>query len=116
MHHKETEEIIDDFALEVKKIEEEADKILNDAQAKKEEIIALAKTESISMIAKKQAEMEKKKEEKLKVQKDKIEEEKKELIKKNEKETDSFEKNSRKNIPAAVSLVMKKLEKKIEEF
>lgn len=116
MHHKENEEILDDFALEVKKIEEEAENILKDAAVKKDEAIANAKAESVSLIAKRQSELEKKKDEKVQKQKEKIDEEKKDILSKGAKELEALDKKSRKNLGKAADFLMKKLEKKIGEL
>ena len=116
MHHETKEEILDDFALEVKKIEEEAEQTLKDATAKKEEIIVNAKAESVTLITKRQAELEKKKEEKIKKQKETIDDDKKEIMKKGEKEVELMAKNSRKNIDKATDFVLNKLDEKIEEL
>ena len=110
------EKEMDEFTLEVKKIEEQAEKILQDADSKKEEIIANAKTESIEQIAKKQEDLEKKKDEKIQKEKQTINQSKDEILKKGQKDLNEFEKKSKKKVSKAVDFVMKKLNEKIGEF
>lgn len=108
-------EILDDFALEVKEIEEQASKIIEDAQLKKEKLISEAKSESVAYISKKQADLEKKKNESIQKQKQKIVLKKKEILKKGDKEISEFEIKTRKNLSKAVNFVMDELNKTIEE-
>ena len=113
MHHDVNEEILDDFALEVRKIEEEAERILKDAQEKKDEIIAQAKTDAAKTLVAKQAEFEDKKEDKLRKQKEKIDADKAALLEKGRKDAEALEKGSAKNIKKASDLLLSKLEDKV---
>ena len=90
--NKEKNEVLDEFSLQVKKIEEKAENILKDAHNKKDEIIANAKTDSIVLLSKKQDELETKKNEKITRQKKKIDQEKDLLIKKSQEEFKLIEK------------------------
>ena len=114
--NKEKNEVLDEFSLQVKKIEEKAENILKDAHNKKDEIIANAKTDSIVLLSKKQDELETKKNEKITRQKKKIDQEKDLLIKKSQEEFKLIEKKAREKIPNTVDFVLKKLEQKIEEL
>ncbi|MCM2325753.1 MAG: hypothetical protein NDI94_04765 [Candidatus Woesearchaeota archaeon] len=116
MKEKNSEQVLDDFSLEVKKIEEDAAKIIEDAKAEKEHRIVQAKTESISLITKKQSTLEKAKEEKVQRAKAKIDDERSEILKKGKSELKAFETKARKNVPKAVELILKKLDKKVEEL
>jgi len=71
-HSEEETKETDNFALQVKKIEEEAEKIIADANREKEEIISEAKTKSVSLLAEKQRKLEGEKEEIVKKEKQKI--------------------------------------------
>ena len=106
---------MEEFTNEVKKIEEQAEKILEDAEKKKAEIIAKAKTDSISLITKKQKELEKKKDADVDRQKVKIDAKKREMFKQGEKEIMQVEKTARQRIPKAVDFVLERLEEKISE-
>ena len=109
-------DVLDEFSLQVKKIEEKAENILIDAQQKKDEIIANAKTDSIASLNKKKSFLESKKNEKISKQKKKIDQDKDLLIKKNQKDLKKMEKTGRKNIAKTVDFVLKKLEQKIQEL
>ena len=116
MHHEEHEEILDDFAADVKAIENEAEEILKEAARKKDEIISGANTEASAMVSKNQAELEKKKDEKIKKQKEKINEEKEDIMKSGQKEIDSFQKSGKNNMPKAAEIILKKLDSYIGEL
>lgn len=110
------EEILDDFSEEVKKIEEEAEKILQDAEKQEEEIISNAKTDSVTLIGKRQKELENKADAKVKRQKEKIDQHRQDIIKEGTKEQQKSERKFRKNIPNAIDFVLKKLDENIEEL
>ncbi len=114
--NKEKTDVLDEFSLQVKKIEEKAEDILKEAHHKKDYIIANAKTDSIALLGKKKDFLEKKKNEKISKQKKKVDQEKNLLIKKSQEEFKLIEKKARKKIPNAVDFVLKKLEQKIEEL
>ena len=114
--NKEKNDVLDDFSLQVKKIEEKADLILEEAQNKKNEIIANAKTDSLTLLNKKRDFLENKKNEKIASQKKKIDQEKELAIKENSKELILAEKKARKNIPKAVDFVLQKLEQRIDDL
>lgn len=111
----ESKEVLDDFTLEVKKIEEKAEEILSQAQVDKSNLISEAKTESVKFIAKKQKELESKKDDKVQKEKDKINAKKAENLKKGRIDLKEFEKKTRKNLSKATDLILKKLDKTIEE-
>ena len=112
----EEKEVIDNFAAEVKKIEEEAEKILEDAKKEAVEIIANAKSRSITLLTEKQKKLDNEKDETLKQEKAKIIKEKDKIIAKGRLELEEFEKKANKNINKAVELVLKKLDEKIGEL
>ncbi len=116
MKEKNSDQVLDDFSLEVKKIEEEAAKIIEDAKVAKEQRIMKEKTDSVSVISKKQAQFEKIREEKLDKAKAKLDDERKSKIKDAKTELKGFESKARKNVPKAVEYVVKKLDKKVEEL
>jgi vacuolar-type H+-ATPase subunit H len=116
MHHKENDEVLDNFELEVKNIEKEADEILKNALAKKLSLVSDANSEASSHILKKQDELEKRKDERIRKNKEKINEEKNEIIKNGEKEVDTFFKSSKKNLPKATEIALNKLEEYIGEL
>ncbi|MBT3465528.1 hypothetical protein HN451_11145 [archaeon] len=111
----ESKEVLDDFTLEVKKIEEKAEEILQQAQADKSDLINDAKTDSVKYISKKQKELETKKEDIVQKEKDKIDAKKAESLKKSKVDLKEFEKTTRKNLSKATDLILKKLDKTIEE-
>ncbi|NTV23510.1 MAG: hypothetical protein HGA85_04000 [Nanoarchaeota archaeon] len=113
MHHDEKEDILDDFALEVKKIEEEAERILKEAQEKKDELVAAAKTDAAKLLISKQAGLDAKKEDMLRKQKDKIDADKAVILEKGRKEAEALEKGSSKNIKKASDLLLSKLDAKV---
>ena len=87
----ESKEVLDDFTLEVKKIEEKAEEILQQAQADKSDLINDAKTDSVKYISKKQKELETKKEDIVQKEKDKIDAKKAESLKKSKVDLKEFE-------------------------
>ncbi len=111
---KEKEETQDEFSIEVKKIEEDAEQIMNNALKNKEEIIAKAKHDSAEMLEKKQAEFEKKKEEKIRIEKERIDKRKEDILKKSVIEIETSSKESKKKVPSAVKYVIMKLDEEIE--
>ncbi len=114
--NKEETEVLDEFSLQVKKIEDKAENIIKDAYTKRDEIIADAKTESMNMLVKKRDFLEKKKNEKIALEKKKIDHEKDLSIKNIQEELKKMRKKAEKNIPKAVDFVLEKLEQKIRNL
>jgi V/A-type H+-transporting ATPase subunit G/H len=105
---------LDDFSLEVKKIEEEAEEILRKADRDREKIIAQAKTDSVALIAKKQDEFEAKKQDKIDRAKQKIDAEKLKLVKEGEVDLKKLNAKCSKNVSTAVEYILERLDDKIE--
>lgn len=109
-------QILDDFTLEVKKIEEKADEILLKAQEDKTKSINDAKSDSVALILKKQKSLEEKNDDLISTEKQKIDKIKDANLKKGQEDLKEFEKISKKNISKATDLVLKELQKKIEGY
>ncbi|MBN2368494.1 hypothetical protein JXC34_05740 [Candidatus Woesearchaeota archaeon] len=113
--HETTEDFLDDFALEVRKIETEADKIITDAETNKEESISNARSDAAALIKKKQEELEKKRNEKISANRKKTDAEKESKKKEEMKNIKSLEDKFTKNLPKAVDYVLDELDRIIQE-
>ena len=111
MHY---EKEFDDFSAEVRKIEQDAEKIINEANIKKENIISEARAEVSEMVNKKTKALEDKKEDKINKEKIKIDKKKDEIVKAARKEVKSFETSSRKNLDQTADKIIEILEKNME--
>lgn len=117
MHREQKEAAaLDEISAEVKKLEEEAEAIIISAEKRKQEIISTARSEAVALLAKRQSELEKKKEERIRQQRLKIDQEKAQVAEQGRRDIAKLGAGGRKNISGAVSAVMKRLEEKIGEF
>ncbi|MEM3373592.1 MAG: hypothetical protein QXE31_00050 [Candidatus Woesearchaeota archaeon] len=106
----------DIFSEEIKKLELDAENIINEAYRKKEEFIAKAKTESIELIKKKEAEYLEKKHEYLEKEKKLLDDEKEKKLKNSEKELKDLETKAIKKIDSAAKYVIELMNNEIDNI
>ncbi len=117
MEHKtHTEQVFDDYADEVKKIEMEAETVIKDAMSAKDEAIADARSEAAAMLGKKEKKIDADTDERVRKEKEKIDKGREETIRMTMDELKQFEKNARKSMGRAADYIAMKVEEKLEEL